>query len=345
MKISESFYSSILAGLLIVAAATGCGHREEPKATATALPVANVRVVTVQAGTRMATEDVVGTVRSRLRATIEAKVTGRIGKMRAVSGQPVKAGELLVEIDAQEVQAKLDQAMATHEQAAGDLKRLTALLRLDAATQQEFDAAQARARVSQAAVAEAKTILGYARVTAPFDGVITRKATDEGDLAAPGKPLLEIENPSSLRLEAEVPEAIIGKVHLADEMAVRIPAIEADLPGKVSEISPAANPISRTFLVKLELPSHPNLRAGLFGRVSVPVGEDHLPRVPVASVIARGQMEIVFVATNGIAQLRLVKTGKRIGDEIELLSGVEAGERVVVEGAPELRDGQAVRAE
>ena len=107
-----------------------------------------------------------------------------------------------------------------------------------------------------------------------------------------------------------------------------------------SEIAPAADSASRTFLVKLDLQGTTGLRAGQFGRVAMPVGETSALRGPASAVVQRGQMEIVFVVSDGKAQLRLVKTGKRIGDEVELVSGVSAGEKVVVEGATGLADGQ-----
>ena len=112
--------------------------------------------------------------------------------------------------------------------------------------------------------------------------------------------------------------------------------------GVVSEIAPAADPNSRTFLVKIELPTASGLRAGLFGRVVVPTGETTTLRMPASAVLQRGQMEIAFVVVNRSAQLRLIKTGKRLGDQIELVSGLTAGEWVVVDGAAQLADGQPV---
>ncbi|HEU0011459.1 MAG TPA: efflux RND transporter periplasmic adaptor subunit, partial [Verrucomicrobiae bacterium] len=114
--------------------------------------------------------------------------------------------------------------------------------------------------------------------------------------------------------------------------------------GVVSEIAPVADPASRTFNVKLDLPANAGLRAGQFARVTIPVGETRALRLPLSAVVQRGQMELVFVAENRHAQLRLVKTGKRIGNAVELVSGVTVGEQVVVEGASRLRDGQPIEA-
>lgn len=317
----------------------GCGQKKEANA-ATQLPVASVKVAAVEKKSRPATEDVMGTVRAKLRASIEAKVSGKIERMLVASGQAVKAGELLAELDAREIQARLDQALALRQQAESDLKRFTTLLEAKSLTQVEFDNAQARSRVAVAAVTEAETMLGYTKILAPFAGVITRKHADVGDLATPGKPLLDMEDSRALRLEADVPEAVVGKLNLGDKLPVRVTAQALELVGTVSEIAPAADPGSRTFLVKLDLPDAAGLRAGQFGRVAMPVGETSALRVPFSAVVQRGQMELVFTVIENQAQLRLVKTGKRIGGEVELVSGVEAGEKVVFEGATSLMDGQ-----
>jgi RND family efflux transporter MFP subunit len=134
----------------------------------------------------------------------------------------------------------------------------------------------------------------------------------------------------------------MDKIALADRLPVRIGVLETNLEGVVSEIAPSADPNSRTFLVKLDLPAVPGLRAGQFGRVAVPVGETSALYVPAPAVVQRGQMELVFIVVNGHAQMRIVKTGKQVGDEVELVSGVDPGEPVVVDGSGNLVDGQPV---
>ena len=317
----------------------GCGHKSKPMAPPS-LSVATVRTQIVESRKRVATEEVVGTVRAKLRSVIEAKVSGKIEQMLVVPGQQVKVGESLAVIDAREVQARYDQAVAVREQAEADRKRQASLFEQKILSQAEFDGAQAKARVAIAAATEAETMMSYTKVIAPFAGVITRKHADVGDLATPGKPLLDMEDSRALRLEADVPEAVIGRLTLGDKLPVRVTALETELEGVISEIAPAADSGSRTFLVKLDLTAQTGVRAGQFGRVAVPVGETSALRVPASAVVQRGQMEIVFVVSNGKALLRLVKTGKRIRDEVELVSGVSAGEKIVIEGATGLADGQ-----
>ncbi len=330
----------LLLSTLVAAIPIFSGCHKAPGQNQTELPSATVRAQTVERKSRAATEDVVGTVRPKLSAAIEAKVSGRIEAMLVVPGQTVTNGELLVRLDAHEIQAQLDQAVAARQQAESDFKRASDLMAQKILSQSEFDNAQSKFRIAVAAEAEAKTMLGYTEIVAPFAGVVTRKLADVGDLAAPGKTLLQMENPATLRLEADVPAALIGNVKLGDHLKVRIASVANETAGTVAEMSPAADPNSRTFLVKLDLPDVPGLRSGQFGRVAVPVGEVSAIRVPVSAVIQRGQMELVFVAANNHAQLRLVKTGARVGDEVEVVSGLDSGEQIVTEGAAALTDGQ-----
>ena len=303
-------------------------------------PAVQVQVRPVESGKIIATEEVVGTIRAKLHASIEAKVSARIEKVLAVPGQSVKSGELLVQLDAREIQARLDQATAQRDQSARDTERLRRLLAERAVSRQEFESVESRHRVAVAAVIELETLLGYTSIAAPFGGVVTRKLADVGDLGAPGRALLEMEDPAFLRLEADVPESLIGHLEPGRKLSVRVSPDSGELEGIVSEMAPAADPASRTFLVKVDLPATAKLRAGLFGRVAIPLGERATLRVPRNAVVQRGQMELVFVEADSRAQMRIVKTGKRIGEEVEIVSGVEPGERIVVEKASQLRDGQ-----
>lgn len=318
----------------------GCGKSEANREASQSSPSASVQVLTVSSQSRAATEDVVGTVRPKLSASLEAKVSGRVSQMLVVPGESVTNGELLARLDAPEIASRVEQANAALAQAENDWKRATTLFNQQASSRSEFDAAEARYRMSKGAAAEAQAMMAYCDMKAPFDGVITRKLADVGDLAMPGKPLLQMENPAVLRLEADVPEALIGNVKLGDKLTVQIAAVAGALEGVVTELAPAADPNSRTFLVKLDLPNATAHRSGQFGRVAVPIGEVNSLRIPAAALVLRGQMEMVFVASHGQAQLRLVKSGARIGNEVEIVSGLEPGEQIVAAGAANLVDGQ-----
>jgi RND family efflux transporter MFP subunit len=322
-----------------------CDGNEQASAGKPDLPAAAVRTQAATSQPHIATEEVVGTVRSKLRAAVEPKVSGRVLEYTAVPGEMVKAGDLLATLDAREIQAKVDQAKAVLDQARRDFARQEKLIVTNATTRQEFDAAQARVKVGEAAVIEAETMMSYAKVTAPFDGVVTRKLAEVGDLAMPGKPLLEMEAPTDLRFEANLPEALLGSMQLGAKMKVKVSSVEKPLEAVVSEIAPVADAASRTFLVKLDLPAAEGLRAGQFGRVSVPVAEVMLLLVPQSAVMKRGQMELVFVVSDGKAALRLVKTGKSLNGQVEILSGLEEGEQVVTSDPVALADGQPVTLE
>ncbi len=330
-----------LVPMVFLIALAACG-RHDKRPSAAALPAVPVVVMTATLEPHTAEEEVVGTVRSKKLAVVEAKVSGRVLEYHATPGALVKAGDLLARLEVQEIQAKVDQAMATLDQTQRDFERQKVLIATSATSRQEYDAAQARLKVAEAGLSEAETMMGYARVTAPFDGVITRKLADVGDLAMPGKPLLEIESPTALRFEADLPEALLEHVIMGAMMKVSVASVEKPIEATVSEIAPVADPSSRTFMVKLDLPGVAGLRSGQFGRVSVPVKETELLWVPESAVIRRGQMELVFVAGGGHALLRLVKTGRRISDRTVVLSGLEVGEQVVTGDVTKLADGQPV---
>jgi RND family efflux transporter MFP subunit len=335
----------LLPALITALAFSGCGRgRERAKDHLSNLPSARVRLQPVESKSRAVTEEVVGTVRAKIHATLEAKLSGRIERLPVVLGQRVKAGDVLARLDAAELNARLEQAQAALEQTERDWKRASALFEQQAVTRAEYDAAQSRQRVAKGAVAEAQAMMTYVEILAPFDGVVTKKWADAGDLAVPGKPLLSLEDPSTLQLEADIPQAIAGRIERGAQLAARVDGVIGDLTGTVAEIAPAADSISRTFRVKLDLSPQPGLSSGQFARLLVPIGTSDSLRVPVSAIVQRGQLEIVFVAANQHAQLHLVKTGTRVGDEIEILSGLHAGDAVVVDGAAQLTDGQLVEA-
>lgn len=340
MKTSLAFLATAGAAALFLFAA-GCGAKRG-NGESSELPTATVEVQTVELKSRAATENEIGTVRPKLSAVIEAKISGSIKSMAAVPGQSVKRGDLLAELNANEIQARYDQAAAALKQAEQDWQRTSKLYEEQAAARADYDAAEARYRVAQAAVAEAQTMMGYVEIHAPFDGIITRKDADVGDLAAPGKPLAELEDPSHLRLEADVPDELRDRVKIGDALSVTVDVLDTNLTGIVSEIAPSSDPNSRTFVVKLDLPPAPGLNSGEFGRVCVPIGEVSALRVADSAVIQRGGMEFLFVVAGKSAQLRIVKTGEHIGNEVEIVAGLNSGEQVVVSGADQLLDGQPV---
>lgn len=288
-------------------------------------------------------EEAPGTVRPVDAAVLSAKVAGTIDFVDADPGRRVRAGDVLVRIDDREIRARLESAQAALDQAERDFARFQKLHADRVITTQEFEAAQTKLRAARAAKDEAETALAYTVVAAPFDGVVTRRHVQRGDLAVPGRALVEVENPGALRLEATVPESLAPVLELGQRLGVRIDAARALLEGVVAEIAPVSDPASRTVLVKLDLPPHAGVRSGQFGRLRVPAPDRAALRIPESALIRRGHLEFVVVNDEGTARLRIVRTGRREQGMVEVLAGLEEGEEVFSDGAQAPADGTVVR--
>lgn len=342
-KTRKTLYLFLSAALLLGA---GCRkHREQKKLSGESLPQVTVRTARAAQQQQSVLADFVGTVRAKTHATLEAKLSGRIQELPVRLGQTVKKGDLVARLDVAETKARLEQVHASFEQAEKDWNRISSLFKAQAVTRSEYDRAEAQERLAKAAVAEAEAMMRYAEVAAPFDGVVSRKWVDVGDLAAPGKPLVDIHDPSALQVEADLPESMAGKIELGALLGVRLDGFDGDLQGKVAEVAPSVDPASRTIRIKATLAPAPGLVPGRFVRVLLPAGQSTTVTVPTLAVVQRGQLELVFVITNGQAQLHLVRTGKRMGGQVAILSGLNAGEIIAVEGANRLADGQRVEAQ
>ncbi|MCB1078101.1 MAG: efflux RND transporter periplasmic adaptor subunit [Verrucomicrobiae bacterium] len=324
----------------LAAGAVSCGkHSHESPALEVLSPV-TVETQAVKAGEVPVFEEVVGTVRPRQEAQVAAKVTGRVLEMKAVPGMRVKAGEPLAQLEVKELEAALDRSRAALAQADRELTRYRTLRESGAATQAEFEQAESQQKIAAATVQETQTMVANAKVEAPFDGTITRKFLEPGDLASPGRPLFSMEDSSLLRLEINVAEALAGTIKIGDNFQVEVSGAAAAVKGMVSEVSPSADVGSRTFNIKLDLPSSETLRAGQFGRAFLPRGERTAISVPKSAVISRGQMDYVFVAADGVARLRIVRAGESTNGSTEIQAGLDDGETIVLNPPKELRDGQ-----
>jgi len=334
----------LLLGAFLAFFLSGCHHgHDETPALPGSLPPVKVALVEARVEESNGVERVVGEVRAKTRSRISVKISGRIASINARVGLRVKRGELLARLDAAEIGAKLDQAEAALDQAERELNRYRGLLSQGAEPQAEFDAVESRQRIAAATVKEARAMREYTEILAPFDGTVSRKLAEVGDIAAPGRPLLELEGDEGLQFVADVPEALVSRLGLGEKLSIQIDGQSSPKLAAMTEIAPSANPLSRTLQVKLDLPDSPDLRAGQFGRALVPVAGAANVRVPASAVIERGQLEMLFVGENGKARMRLVRVGKTMGDQVEILSGVEAGESVVVSDTlPSLRDGQPI---
>lgn len=251
-------------------------------------------------------------------------------------------------------------ATANRNLAASTYQRYKALLERESISRQEFDEvdtkykaataelersekiieslkakkSQAFARIDQAKadITSSKTYQSYNRIVAPFAGIVTSKNIDLGMMATPGQALLTIEDTQNYQLEALVAESRVKLLHSGDELAVYIDSIsENKIIGKVQEIVPSADIASRSFLVKISLPSGLAVRSGMFGRVEISMSEKPIITIPTIAIKERGQLTSVYVLDEkGNPQMRLVKTGKSYGDRVEILSGLDIGEKVLL---------------
>ncbi len=263
-------------------------------------------------------------------------------------------------------------AEANKRLAAATLTRYQTLLDRKSVSPQEFDEVKARASVADAEadradkmlqmvaakkkqgqaqmdqakadIVSAQVFAGYARVVTPISGIVTAKQIDVGATATPGAPLLTIEDNAHYRLEAAIEESQIGRIKLKDRARVKIDAIGGEqIEGTVAEILPAADPMSRSYTVKIDV-SAQSLRSGLYGTAQFVRGQRQAITIPANAITQRGQLTGVFVVDDsGIARLRLIKTGKTYGDRAEVLSGLNEGERIVVDGVAKVNDGVKVQ--
>ena len=334
-------YFSAVAGSLLVAAMAACGGEHAPRA-AEPLPTRAVHVDRARVVARSVGEEVVGTVRARNAAVISPTVIGRVSELRVTLGSRVHAGDVLARISASEIDAKLDQARALYERKQVDLARTKKLVDDGAIAPTLYDAALTEFHVAQAAQAEASAMADHTVLRAPFSGVVTSKSANVGDTAMPGEPLLVIEEPGALRLEAMLPEGAARTLAQGQTVSVRIDGVGRDLTGTVAEISPTADPASRTVLAKVDLPNDPGLHSGLFGRLLLASGQSNSVVVPSTAVTRHGQLEGVFVVEGGAAHLRLVRTGRERGGAVEIVSGLGDGEAVAGSDVNTLVDDQPV---
>ncbi len=340
MKIAHLLLVSATAALL-----AGCGQPATPAAAdpAAALPPAKVHVATVRAETLAASTEITGTIRPVQRTQLSAKVMGAIAELPVTLGQRVRTGDLLVKISVGEITARVAQAQSQLNAARRDLERERDLLGKGASTADMVRGLEDRFAMTQAMVREAEVMLGYATIRAPFDGVVSRKLVNAGDLASPGFPLLELEGTDAFQVEAAVPDSLVAKLTPGIALTVEVPAVGLTFKATLAELSPTADPGARSVLAKFTVPADTAVRSGQFARVQLAGEGMRTLFAPLSALSVLGQMERIFVVgPNNRAVLRLVKSGATHADRIEILAGLDEGERVVVAPSSNLREGQTL---
>ncbi|MDD2760182.1 MAG: efflux RND transporter periplasmic adaptor subunit [Methylomonas sp.] len=285
-----------------------------------------------------------GTVRSRTVAKIAPKLNARILDVLVHPGDSVKKGDVLARLDDRDLRAAYDAAAAAQiaaqaqaDQAGADETRMIDLYRKQAATRQNYDAAvaqakAARAMVSQAASAaqQAKVMLGENVLYAPFDGVISERLKEPGDMAMPGEGVVLMHKPDALRLEAAIASQCSEQIRSGMPVNVRLDALQQTVSARVDEVAPEIDPSTHTRMIKAELPAIAGLRHGQFGWLELSCqAERQTTLIPVTAVLQFGQLQAVKVLDGQQLHTRHIRTGKRYGDQVQVLSGLHGGETIV----------------
>lgn len=298
----------------------------------------------------------VGTVESLDRGLVGARIDGRVAQIAVAEGALVKPGQLLLILEQNTAAARLSEAQSQREAAAASLQlaektfaRYQQLFLAEAVTPQEMDRvaadlelARQQQRGAEAGVQQARTAASYCRVTAPYAARVIRREVEVGTTVQPGTPLLVLDRQGGWRVRLEVPDSRLGSLALGDPLTVEIPALRRTLAGTVAEIVPQSDPLSRTVQVKVDLQGAENLTPGLYARAFRATETSATLLVPAAAVVHRGQLTGLYVVEQGLLRYRLVRTGRTLGERVEVLSGLEAGETVVVEGTARAKNGARV---
>ncbi|MGO9317881.1 MAG: efflux RND transporter periplasmic adaptor subunit [Terracidiphilus sp.] len=330
------------------------------------IQTAQARIVTSQQQQVPQNTRSTGTVHARETAILSAQVMGRIQQVLVRAGDNVRAGQTLVVLDDAALRASADQSQAAVRAAQGQqataqtdanlaastLERYRQLQAEKSVSPQEMDeiarraeaasarldAMRAQTEAARAQASSAAAMLSYTHLHAPFSGVITARMADSGTMAAPGMPLLQVDKAGTLQLQTTVDESAIGAIHKGMKVQVAGDSEGATtFAGTIAEINAAADPASHSFLVKIDLPTSSQLRAGMYGTAEFANGLRQAILIPRSSVVSRGSLSCVYVLdSRGIAQLRSITLGASQGNLVEVLSGISTGERLV--DAPADRD-------
>jgi len=354
MRIPTSGAATILIAALL-AGITGCsdpvkdGRVEHPVAKGVTLE----RVEAVSVPEQFAAT---GTVRAKNSAQLSARISGTVSAVHAKAGDRVGRGTLLLTLEAIESIAgaagaahAVEEALARKKLADVTFERFARLYEEQAVTRQELDTRRAERDMADRGLARAReaaraagAVAGYTRITSPVSGIVTGRSVDLGATVFPGMPLITVEEEGRYRLEVMAPESLLGKVQPGQIVPVSLDDGTKNVSGTVVEIVPRVDPLSRTFIVKLDIPSA-GLRSGRFGRAMIPTGERRGILVPRTALVERGQLSSVWVVDGGnVARMRLVKPGESRGDRVEILAGLAEGERIVVGGVEKVVDGARI---
>ncbi len=330
--------------ILMVAAMAGYFSDKINPGLADTQAVDSHTAITVKQVNSPASEPVPASIEARETTIISSRLLARITRITVRAGDQVEQGQLLLELEKTDLLARAQQAreqirsvQARLTEARDNLARAEKLYQQGLIAVADRDAARANASALQAnlalaqqTLAEAESAVGYTEIRSPIAGRIVDRFAEPGDTASPGQKLLSLYNPFSLRVEAWVRERLALSLVIGQQLPVEIPAATRELTARIEEIVPAADPGSRSFLVRAILPADPTLLPGMYARLRVPAGNRTRLLLPADRVAHVGQLDVVWVAQEGQAQRRFVRLGETDSEGmVEIISGLQAMDRVL----------------
>ncbi|HKI46445.1 MAG TPA: efflux RND transporter periplasmic adaptor subunit [Balneolales bacterium] len=347
--------------VLAATAFSGCRSNKERKAGTASEPV-SVTTTTVKQEEIPAQVVFSGTVGSDHRVTLSTKMMGHVTAVPFDIGARVHKNDVVVRIQSDNLQAQKQQIEANRMEAEAALQnmkinydRIKALYDENSATKKELDditmqykMARARIDAIDSKEKELDDMFKYAVLRAPMEGFVVQKNVEPGDMAAPGQPLVAIEDANDLQVTATVPQEQIGQFSVGDSVDIRIDVLDGKfLTGRILHINRAGDAMSGQFRIKIGFVGNPrawsDVRSGMFAHVLWQAGDEQLLTIPKTALVDRGQLTGVYVVDdNGQAVLRWVRTGKSYGDRVEILAGLNPGDRLVTHYTGRLLDGQEV---
>lgn len=302
-----------------------------------------------------------GNIQAANSANLSTRMMGFVTKIPVNIGDKVKKGQLLIAINDSDLSAKLSQvnagiseAKAAFTNAEKDYIRYKNLYAENSATQKEFDDMTAHYNMAKARLEGAKEMKNeieaqftYANIRAPFNGVITNKFIEEGNMANPGMPLIALEAPGSFEVIARVPESEISKINSGIPVSVFVKSLNASITGKVIEVSSSAKNTGGQYLVKVALDkTEASILSGMFVTVQFPIEKQEKTEaimVPVEALVNNGQLSGIYtISETNTAILRWLRLGKTFGDQVEVLSGLSSNETYIISADGKLYNGANV---
>ncbi len=310
---------------------------------------AGAKIALAQLLRRPRFESAVGSIEPVHRSAIAAKILAKVIEVNVTAGQLVSAGDVLVRLSdddlrsrLQQADAALDSAQARLAQARSDFQRASQLIQGNAISQAEYESLATAVRTSEAevertsrAIDESKVFLDYATISAPFDGIVVDKQVQAGDTVSPGQTLLTIYDPNNMQLVANVRESLAMKLRVGQEVAAKLESLDHECLATVSEVVPQADIGSRSFQVKVSGPCPPGIYSGMFGRILLPLEEEQIVVIPAATVRRVGQLTLVDMVEGEQLARRHIQIGRALGSDVEVLSGLQPGERVLLAASRE----------